>query len=381
MSASPSVFSSPFVRLSKLTYSSTPVDAYLLTDDAPVETIRAAKQIRKLLRDNPNLIPTFEHTEPALSAALASQGYVTINNNRAVSLAEVRDYHPCSLDKFIDRYFSDTPIREPILCAQKHSMEKSRAQYWIRQHPNGLAKCPGPGEPHDLTEANLVIDEGLQAEIAEFNQKTADDMTARVNQHASYVQVMQQVTAVQAQVQTATADLEAQRVELLAAQQATRELSLITRNERLFNARPQTSLDIVRATGAFPVLSILFAPVLFFIRGWRGEWRQGWQEVKLALARNVPLMGSVVKKLEERIKEIDDISAIPLSDAGELLGIANPGTCTRAELNEAYRVRRLEAHPDRLGLDALPAERELGRAMLELLPKMKQKIEMSRGWK
>lgn len=130
---------------------------YRLENQSNESLANAISTIRNLLERNPHLCPTFLMWR--LQAEIREKPYLTINDT-AVSLSEEQDTHDIP-SQYLDLYFSQDLLKEPVKCPQGHCLEQSSARLWL-QH-----KTSCPVEPqHPI--GDLQINKILQRCIIDF---------------------------------------------------------------------------------------------------------------------------------------------------------------------------------------------------------------------
>jgi len=181
---------SPFIFAGEKTVNGRIIYKYLFENCGESTLADAERTVQILLADNQYLCATFPLESSALKSELVKKKYLTINGD-AVCLSEERQAPISARADLTDKYFSEALLQLPTRCTQGHWLEKSSAEYWIR---NKGDKCPAG--PHSIGELKVDIDQ--QNEINAFlknetNNKAIIKEQARLNRRAQLLSLARNV--------------------------------------------------------------------------------------------------------------------------------------------------------------------------------------------
>jgi hypothetical protein len=128
------------------------VETYFLQDEGNIS--EAVSVIKKLLKDNPELCPTF--SMDSLKQQVAKKPYLIIHG-RAVSLLKSPEQEKEAECR--DEYFTGRKLKHPILCSQGHVLERKLAEFWHKKYPDS---CPA-GDDHGIE--SLQEDKKLERDL------------------------------------------------------------------------------------------------------------------------------------------------------------------------------------------------------------------------
>ncbi len=165
------------------------VARYILEDSRSAETIdRAARAIIQLLAVNPHLHPVFP-TEPGdtLVQTVRDNPYLVVNG-RAVCLS----LHPGApadvLPQFIDKFFSEAVLENPVRCEADHLLEGRFVEQWVVRFPN---LCPVEARgPHRI--GPLRVDPEAQEDVNRFRtaQQQEEEKNSRLEASVFQAQLL-----------------------------------------------------------------------------------------------------------------------------------------------------------------------------------------------
>jgi hypothetical protein len=148
----------PYVSMDATDLGSRVVAKYYLHDEK--RTADAVLVISELLKDNPNLCPTF--SMDTLKTKLEKRPWLIING-LAVCLA--KNLEGGGKVEFKDSYFTEGLLKRPVRCSHGHLLERKLAAFWQKKYPNS---CPG-GADHIITSLDEVKE--LEHDIETYIQR------------------------------------------------------------------------------------------------------------------------------------------------------------------------------------------------------------------
>ncbi len=143
----------PFPRIG-----STRVYRYIFQGSGSKEGVsKGADAVRQLIRDNQALHPLFNMNDTESFSDMIKNCIHLVINRQAVCLSDqpkATDVDP----KYMDTYFSESLLQEPVQCSKGHNLEKKYAEFW-KSHVS--AKCPvDTSGQHDI--GSMIVNVELQ---------------------------------------------------------------------------------------------------------------------------------------------------------------------------------------------------------------------------
>ena len=112
---------------------------YYEGDDIP----QAVALLDALFEKFRELVPTFSTDSSELVVSLRANRYLTINGQAVVLAAQKNSPAGVALE-YVDRFFSQTLLRQPVRCPEGHNLELEAARYWVARQGD---VCPAGRHP------------------------------------------------------------------------------------------------------------------------------------------------------------------------------------------------------------------------------------------
>ncbi len=340
---------------------------YYCGEDIP----QAVAQVDQLFEKFRELVPAFSMDSTELVTALQENRYLTING-KAVVLSTQKNGPPGISLEYIDRFFSQALLREPVRCSKGHYLELNAVRYWVE---NMGDVCP-EGEGIDRhTIGSLEVDGEMQSLITAY---TRGSLLERLKPPASLVEKKGRKTGMQMMASSGSKVLVKVGVRQVAFSTAfalgTKESAKLASKYAGKYAVP--GLGIVIGTG-------------FAIQRWnKKEYVKAFGEIISGLVTIIPGIGIVVSVGIDTVLLLTDLGGAPsdqpldysrLEDSYEALALDRNSTPTRQEVDQAYRKIIASLHSDKLLLEN-EQKREENDQVLVFFNAIKENIYDKRGW-
>jgi hypothetical protein len=339
------------------TYRGRRIAQYLIANNENRSLINAEQTIRELVRNNPLLVPVFRMSTPEiLRDQISRKKYLIINENALCLSKECET--PDDLPKeYIDVYFSQAIIKEPVCCAHNHYLEKRCAQLWTDRMGD---ICPAGN--HSI--GNIIVDEEHQSAIRRFTR------ARRREQRILEDQIILSANVAAQQALAATRPLDSLTI-LGALGKVSIKLGGKEGLTLLLKAIEKEGL--LSIAKHIPVLSFFIGLGLGGYRAYHGEFVKAGVEVASGALAVVPVYGtaaSVAVDLGLACHDAWEASlasamttggAMTEHQARAILGLENEELPTKEAVDLKYREQILALHSDRridnvIGVNALTDE-------------------------
>ena len=351
---------------------------YILQPEKEDASEKAVEAILLFLHDNRHFFPTFLiEPEDVFRNNIAENVYLTLNGH-SISLAKERESSQSAPMEYIDRFFSQTFLREPVVCASgQHYLESSRAKIWSEYTDN----CPGGSHPI----GDLIVDNELLERIEGYCRE--QEPIFEFCKNYGYVKKKYRING----IESFQAQMEIQRRER--EKQIQRQKSLQAFKE-IIGSGSEAGIKILRKCGGkticlgiskhlqkssvkklvkalgksiakkIPVVSFVIGFFLAVYRLTQGQLGRAAGEFVSGACATIPGWGTVfsmaidfgmgvydVKEAVDKSIQPSNVQAqieLDLPRAYKLLGIESNNP-SQKEVKDAFRSSMSVFHPDRVG--------------------------------
>ena len=391
---------SPYIFIDSQTRGPRRVNKYMLQNSQDETLGHAVNRILRLLRDNPNLVATFETENPnGLKLRISQERYLTINGD-AVCLSAERTAPGIANTNFKDRYFSEALLREPVICSSGHCIERSSAIFW-RAARGDLC----PAGPHSM--GDLRINEELQADIESFRTEKENETRNQDNilrRQAAHALILHSQNAqINRLRNTPDLVLIGGAAGKIVVKLGARKL-LITAGKQIAQRAGKTAATSVSKSIAkkIPVACLVFGVAFAAYRIYQGvkkgdksEFVKAGFEIASGAVAFIPVvgtglsvaidMGMAVHDVYITFQDNDNVSFfINTEQAYDILAIerdleSENNIPSREQVDQAYRKQIANIHPDKL-VEMGDLYVENGTPMAKIINEARENIYKARGW-
>lgn len=326
------------------------VHRYQLAERSSEAVAEAAKAVTALLSANPSLCPVFDSQPEILRQAVEQRSYLTINGRAVCLSAEPKAPEGAS---YIDAFFSEEIVREPVVCQENHYLEYSFVVHWAKRNGDNC-----PGGDHRIGE--IRVQPWAREGVNQYRQSQARER-ARDAQAEERFRHLEEDAAVRElrmhHLETSIHSRVSRKVEIGGAFV---KVVLKTTGPLTKVAFKEMSVGTTKCLlKAFPIIGFFVGLGLGFYRATQGQWVLAAGEVVSGIAGgffpgvgtgvsvllDVAMAGYDLYKTDEVIVCNPDLEKLHNTLGLRLAPDAPP---TREEITRAHRQLSSLVHPDKM---------------------------------